>query len=1479
MISQPDHKDAACQAVRTLWGKGISTAVPEDPRTPEYADAALKELQQLQEDTPGIIKDVLDGADVGAAQLNVDPMHGLAELLQNADDAEATEVKLAIRTRGTKRDLVVVHNGKPVCLRHVLAMAMAFVSTKRDDPYSTGKFGIGLKTLTRIANGIEVSCTPYHFRIVGNSIEGMGRPHSIRHFYDPKSELTLIVLPLKETTYSSNAREWVRSWAPAKMLFLHSLRSLSWVNIATGQILIKHSLLANKLDAISWRRQRKSVSTQIFILKDRKNKLSWTRYDATIPIPKGLNRESKAIGAEATVSVAVPASFTQSLLYARLPTGITIDVPFSIDAPFDLNTARTEVQKNNWNDWLWKTLSEFVAELAVYLLEQNPTIAWYLIPLSSERNIEEGQLVTDWLQQMHEVVKITLQRRARIGFLNSRISLGRISYEDPALQELLRPEDYKILAEGRSMLPREVRDSQGRWRKVLDDLGIVSRISVVNALKLISFESAAEERTPRWFIQLGAAALEDGLNAELQKLPCIITANPKRALVPDATTTGLKLVEDSSIGDLAFQLCLVAQLDSAYLLPETSCGKIRDWLKATGQLIEKVDDLTVLHAIAERGDHKPLIFSDLELITLRNIVDHIEVDVEKDLIRQVGNVVSLDAFKWVGATRVPIKATVASSYLPAAIDRDPGGWPSVAGRTSEITWIASRYAKVLDPKDRNSGVSGARHFLNMLGAMISPRLELKNAYSIPWVENLGTSIPTLQREALGKFTKRAELLKRDYISPDLEKVITDICSAKHNSRRQKGLDLFKLLNRLWLRTYQQTATCTAGYYYHIFRELGDVPSTWIARLADQPWLETETGMPKPPRLIDIRSTLTQSIFGDAKDRFAWGLTRDANASLVSALGIQAQPKASAIISHLVDLRNSVTKPDEFQLREIYQYISGLCPKSWTQPDEKVDDLTIAQLRGKFGIGAHKTGLLWASGSWQAPSRVRLGKTIFGKRRSFVSESPATERLWKVLGIKKPDIADCIDILNEIAADSSPLEERSVLAETYRHLNELLGEASKAERHALASIPVSIGERWTNERPVYFLDDSAAMDSLASKLSIWHPPCSPDEMTLFIKVSNLTKIPAASCAVMGVGPADLMAGSQLREEFQNAVKALQNYLAQNKPQLYHELACQWFELSNAQLTISKNLGLEVSLPDGSFVNCECNAHLLLNPLTIYLRNKEDLFRYESGGRVISECFKSVQDRQLVSLAWCNPSVMAAFKTENPMALAENNVEDDSLAPIKATASAKIGTSIAPARQDPQQKTGKTPSPSPVIPRNLKRFDSINVINVQIVNPLAKGGKQRPNSYPGLKDPGDRGNSIGEGGGTGSAPRAYTDKEREQLALQLLSAIVSQNKVKLKDFTRLQLVGADAGDDLKRFFEIKAHGGEMPDTVKIEMSEVLRAQRSGKDFYLAVVSGLEEGYQTVIKLFAKPLETLDWVQGTSFKLAGVKSKKALEIHLDS
>ena len=157
-------------AARELWRVGVAKAEIDDPLTPEFAADALSELELIQRETPGALREVLEGAQISAEQLNVESFHGLIEIVQNADDLHASEVRVALRRSRERDQLLVAHDGEPVQLRHVLAMTLAFVSTKRDDPIAKGRFGAGLKTLGRLGTGLVVHCFPYDFLIEGNSV-------------------------------------------------------------------------------------------------------------------------------------------------------------------------------------------------------------------------------------------------------------------------------------------------------------------------------------------------------------------------------------------------------------------------------------------------------------------------------------------------------------------------------------------------------------------------------------------------------------------------------------------------------------------------------------------------------------------------------------------------------------------------------------------------------------------------------------------------------------------------------------------------------------------------------------------------------------------------------------------------------------------------------------------------------------------------------------------------------------------------------------------------------------------------------------------------------------------------------------------------------------------------------------------------------------------------------------------------------------
>src|SRR6266496_932632 len=127
----PSEAERGRKAAQDLWRLGLDASAIDDPLTPDFARNALAELEQLQRGTPGVLREVLEGAQMSAEQLNVESFHGLIEIVQNADDLHASEVRVAIGGSGEQRRLLVVHNGDRVHLNEVIAMTLAFVSTKR----------------------------------------------------------------------------------------------------------------------------------------------------------------------------------------------------------------------------------------------------------------------------------------------------------------------------------------------------------------------------------------------------------------------------------------------------------------------------------------------------------------------------------------------------------------------------------------------------------------------------------------------------------------------------------------------------------------------------------------------------------------------------------------------------------------------------------------------------------------------------------------------------------------------------------------------------------------------------------------------------------------------------------------------------------------------------------------------------------------------------------------------------------------------------------------------------------------------------------------------------------------------------------------------------------------------------------------------------------------------------------------------------
>ena len=73
---------AGRDAARRVWREGVKAQI-DDPFDVRFARAAIEEFGRLQRDeTPGIIRDALEGAAMAGEQLDVEPFHGVVEVFK-----------------------------------------------------------------------------------------------------------------------------------------------------------------------------------------------------------------------------------------------------------------------------------------------------------------------------------------------------------------------------------------------------------------------------------------------------------------------------------------------------------------------------------------------------------------------------------------------------------------------------------------------------------------------------------------------------------------------------------------------------------------------------------------------------------------------------------------------------------------------------------------------------------------------------------------------------------------------------------------------------------------------------------------------------------------------------------------------------------------------------------------------------------------------------------------------------------------------------------------------------------------------------------------------------------------------------------------------------------------------------------------------------------------------------------------------------
>lgn len=1431
-IEAESDADLGAVAARMIWDDQPGVDNLNDPRTPEFANAVVTGLASALTSSSGVLKKMMRGASAAAEDLNVEPFQGLTEVIQNADDLCATEVRFAFRDTAAGSDLLIVHNGQPVNCQHVLGMALPFVTTKTNRTDQRGRFGIGLKTLKRIADELAIHSAPYHFSANQLSVQVVAAEGPLPGFYDPSAD-TMIVLRLKADFSEEGLKAWFAEWEDDGLIFLTWVSSFRWCDL-TGTTLEGRALSFGAWEYIAQVGGHASI-TALSRREVKSTEESWSVWRATLPVPGHLHPAHKARAEETRISIAVPNAAGAGSLYIGFKTRVAVDLSFSLDAQFDPSTTREALIESTWNNWLIERCGDVLGEIAHGRMLAAPKDAWRFVPVAAECIGNEGDR---WLRgnfaKSFEVARDWLGEHAAILIGGAPVALSNIAYENPDLSDLLTGADIEALAEGSRALPRDVRDADGRWRAVLDQIGVCATVSTTELLEGFK-QSLFQLKGPSWWVKAARVLVEIHADEELFDVPFWLTDEGRAVVCKREGATAKPLVLGGDFSLFSLRWSLLDRLHAAYGIEKDGDVAIK-WLDEHAAFRTSVDAFTELAAFAERFAATPLEIEDADLRELRNRFDDLNDRRADEIGRTVGAALMVDGFVYKSGKMHRQKVRPTEAYLCKTLDSDFPNWPTAAENIPGIQWISAGYDEKLKTgatraqRKRADGTisRGARKFFALLGVENAPRLQQTGL-----VRGGGTTRIRELRAA------QAEQVPADWISPDLDRVLAALPRLSKKDLRDRSPALFRAMGRAWERSYANRKMVTSQHAARIYvYPKAPVTAQWLIQLREMPWVAIGKGELVTPNKAVVKTQETQTLY--TSTAFAVGINpADFSADFAATLGLVTSVRVSDLVKLLRETRDGVEAIDDAQVMAIYRNIAKYVPSAvvW---NTRIGDMTAQDLRKAF---TENQGLIHVGDNvWRKPNELMRGKDIFHDRSRFVPGGPAFASLWSALDVREPTLDDCVAFLKFLAGQAYDVGVTSRLIDVYRYMEPLLANAERRHRERMKTLPLYCGDRWESERSIFLVEESELRSQLAKALpakKFWTPPCDVRELASFVIFTGVTRS-EPTLVVADNRETALDCGDGMRAHFRQAVDHLSDELARNDPEVRQRIAMSWDVLREIPLFVhSGPIAVRAKDEELSAVKIpiQLQALIVRDPLELHVWD-EALPKREYGGHAIASLFPHASRRGIEAewvVAWQEARETPAEAIR--LASDEEHAEamEDRAAKINAAPKKKISVS-APGGKGPAVK-----------PRSLKNsvgpILGATVVSGSAPKPSLPPAKSKLHYTPLQTKPSDPGSRT--------APTAYTDRDLEQRGWELLTqALETSAEELLVDFRNRHGVGADGAIDWKTFVEMKATGRAPQSSIEMSNAEYERAKERGNDFILALVSGLEDGFQDEVRLIFDP-----------------------------
>jgi hypothetical protein len=306
----------------------------------EYADGYWKHVQ-------GHPDTISQTATLFAQVKSTD--HVLSELLQNADDTGATEA-VADVTSGV---FEFTHNGADFDAAQCLAICRFTGSSKRT-ARSIGFRGIGFRSTFSLGPRVEVLSPT-----IAIAFEEAKFTFPLWIEGAPATSKTHVRVPLSRPELHAALEYAFKPWttSAASLLFFQSIRTLT----LNGREVRTEVLRAGPVPRSQYIRVHADQDTDVLLIR---SELESPPSEAIDELRKERSLKADDVVPSVAVELVLGLRGTQRL-YTVLPTGVLIDLPFSVNAPFVQDPARQKIKdptQSPMNTWLLQRVGRLAAE-------------------------------------------------------------------------------------------------------------------------------------------------------------------------------------------------------------------------------------------------------------------------------------------------------------------------------------------------------------------------------------------------------------------------------------------------------------------------------------------------------------------------------------------------------------------------------------------------------------------------------------------------------------------------------------------------------------------------------------------------------------------------------------------------------------------------------------------------------------------------------------------------------------------------------------------------------------------------------------------------------------------------------------------------------------------------------------------------------------------------------------------------------------